>query len=606
MCGIIGYVGKSNAVPYLIKGLSELEYRGYDSAGIAVFESDGITSVKSAGRLGNLKERLEDCRAEGCCGIGHTRWATHGEPTDINAHPHMSSGGVFSVVHNGIIENCQTLKRELSEDGFTFSSETDTEVMVNILEKNYEGDVVEAILKSADTLKGSYAAAILCRDFPDRIYAVRKGSPLICAESKEGCFLASDITPLLTYTNEVCILGEGEIAVMNKDGIEIYGSDGEKAEKKPSRISWRKSDAEKGGFEHFMLKEIFEQPQMLRQTFCSFTENGELFPKLAKLRKSFLTLDKIYFIGCGSAYHVGVSGKILTEKLCNITCIAERASEFRYADIPVDEKTLCIFISQSGETADTLAALKKAKEKKAKVLSVINAVGSSMARESDNVLYTLAGPEIAVATTKAYSAQLMTVYLFSLCLAHERWQMKRARRDALIRELLQLGDKVEEVISAAERLKALSKVFEGYNDGYFIGRGSDYAAALEGSLKMKEISYIHTEAYPAGELKHGTISLIEKGTPVIALCSQEDVFEKMLSNIKEVKARGANVIVFTKKKYLSEFKNQENVFVIPDTDDNFSGITLAVALQLISYYTALSRGCDIDKPRNLAKSVTVE
>lgn len=606
MCGIIGYIGNNSAVPYLIKGLADLEYRGYDSSGIALCEKDGVKTVKAQGRLEELKRKLEGCESEATCGIGHTRWATHGEPSDINSHPHISHSGLFTVVHNGIIENYLPLKKELISEGFTFKSQTDTEVVVNLLEKYYSGDVLSALKRSLALLEGSYALGIVCRDFPDRIYAVRKGSPLICARSDEGAFLSSDITALLSYTKEFFALEEKEIAVLQKDSLCFFNSKGKEISKTAEPVLWSQASADKDGFDHFMLKEIHEQPEVLKNTISSMTESSELLPQLKELKKSFFTLEKICFVGCGSAYHVGVAGKIITEKLCNITCLAEVASEFRYGSVPVDEKTLCIFISQSGETADTLAALIKAKEKRAKILSIVNVAGSSIARESENILYTRAGPEIAVATTKAYSAQLVSVYLFALCLAHERWQMKKLEKKQLLKEIRLLPEKIAEIISQQDKIRELSAFFASHSDGYFIGRGADYAAALEGSLKMKEISYIHTEAYAAGELKHGTISLLEKDTPVVALCCEDALFKKTLSNIKEVKARGAKVIIFAKEAFRNELTDESNVFFLPDVPDIFSVITEVVALQLMSYYTALEKGCDIDKPRNLAKSVTVE
>lgn len=606
MCGIIGYVGKNSAVPYLIKGLSDLEYRGYDSSGIALCEKDGVKTVKAQGRLDELKKKLEGYEGSANCGIGHTRWATHGEPSDINSHPHISHSGLFTVVHNGIIENYLPLKKELISEGFSFKSQTDTEVVVNLLEKYYSGDVLSALKRSLSLLEGSYALGIVCRDFPDRIYAVRKGSPLICAKGDEGTFLSSDITALLPYTKEVYTLEEKEIAVLENGSLVFFDIKGKAVNKTPESVLWTQTSADKGGYEHFMLKEIHEQPEVLKDTIDYLTENGDLLPQIKDLKKSFFTLEKICFIGCGSAYHVCIAGKIITEKLCNITCLAEVASEFRYGSVPIDEKTLCIFISQSGETADTLAALIKAKEKRAKILSVVNVAGSSIARESDNVLYTKAGPEIAVATTKAYTAQLVSVYLFAVCLAHERWQMKKALKKQLIKEIHLLPEKVKEIISQQNKIRELSAFFTGHSDGYFIGRGADYAAALEGSLKMKEISYIHTEAYAAGELKHGTISLLEKDTPVVALCCENGLFKKTLANIKEVRARGANVIILAKEAFRNQLTDENNVFFLPDTPDVFSVITEAVVLQILSYYTALEKGCDIDKPRNLAKSVTVE
>ncbi len=606
MCGIIGYIGSKPAVPYLIKGLSDLEYRGYDSSGIALCEKEGVKTVKAQGRLDELKKKLKNCGSTATCGIGHTRWATHGEPSDTNSHPHISHSGLFTVVHNGIIENYLPLKKELISEGFTFRSQTDTEVIVNLLEKYYSGDVISALKRTLSLLEGSYALGIVCRDYPERIYAVRKGSPLICARNEEGSFLSSDVTALLSYTKEIYALEEKEVALLEKDSLSFYDFSKRRLDKYAEPVLWSPESADKGEFGHFMLKEIHEQPRILKELINSYTEGGELLPQIKKLKKSFFTLEKICFIGCGSAYHAGIAGKIITEKLCNITCLAEVASEFRYGSVPVDEKTLCIFISQSGETADTLAALLKAKEKKAKILSVVNVAGSSLARESENILYTNAGPEIAVATTKAYSAQLISLYLFALCLAHERWQLKKRELEILLKETELIPSKINEILAEENKIRELSSLFKGHTDGYFIGRGADYAAALEGSLKMKEISYIHTEAYAAGELKHGTISLLEKGTPVVALCCEEALLKKTLSNIKEVKARGAVVIIFTKEKFRKEFTDENNVFFLPDVPDIFSVITEAVALQLMSYYTALEKGCDIDKPRNLAKSVTVE
>ncbi len=606
MCGIIGYVGKNRAVPYLIRGLEHLEYRGYDSSGVAVMEGGEVITVKTSGRIKDLKNKLTGIDLTAKCGIGHTRWATHGEPDDINSHPHSSMTGLFTIVHNGIIENYLPLKKELLSEGYTFKSSTDTEVIANLLEKYYEGDVLSAVEKCRKVLEGSYALCILCRDFPDIIYGTRKGSPLLCGKSARGVFFSSDTVALLTYTRDVYSLDEGETAVINNKGIEFFGTDGKRAEKKAERVNLPEQSADKGEFPHFMLKEIFEQPKVLKNILDSLLKDGEILPGLTELKKSFFALQKICFVGCGSAYHAGLAGKILTEKIGNITCIAETASEFRYGNVPLDNKTLCIFISQSGETADTLAALLKAKEKKARILSVINVRGSSIARESDSVIYTEAGPEIAVATTKAYTAQLISLYLFALCFAHERWQIKRSERDRLLGELKLLPEKVQRIIDERDKAELFSTLFDGKEEGWFIGRGSDYAAAMEGSLKMKEISYINTGAYPAGELKHGTISLLEKGTPLVALCCEERFFPKTFANIKEVKARGAKVLILAKEKSAKELTDEENVFFLPDTADEFSCLLQAVALQLLSYYTALKRGCDIDKPKNLAKSVTVE
>ncbi len=606
MCGIIGYVGKNKAVPYLIRGLEHLEYRGYDSSGIAVTQGNEVITVKASGRIKDLKSKLYGIELNAKCGIGHTRWATHGEPDDVNSHPHSSSKGTFTIVHNGIIENYLSLKKELLSEGFTFRSSTDTEVIANLLEKYYEGDVLCAINKCRKAMEGSYALCIVCRDFPDIIYGVRKGSPLLCGESSEGKFFSSDATALMPYTKDIFTLDEEEAATIEKGRIIFYDKNGNKKEKSPERTVLPEHTAEKGDFPHFMLKEIFEQPQVIRKTLDSLIVNGELLPHLKDLKKSFFALQKICFIGCGSAYHAGLAGKLLTEKLGNITCIAETASEFRYGNTPLDSKTLCIFISQSGETADTLAALIKAKDQKAKTLSVINVKGSSIARESDNVIYTEAGHEVAVATTKAYTAQLIALYLFALSFAHERWQIRKSEQEHLLEEINTLPEKVQEIIDQKEKAEFFSNIFRGRDSGWFIGRGSDYAAAMEGSLKMKEISYINTGAYPAGELKHGTISLLEKGTPVVALCSEDKLFPKTFANIKEVKARGAQVLILAQEKNRSRLTDEDNVFFIPNTAEEFTCLMQAVVLQLISYYTASEKGCDIDKPKNLAKSVTVE
>lgn len=606
MCGIIGYVGTGKAVPYLIRGLEHLEYRGYDSSGIAVTEKGRVTTVKTAGRINDLKAKLSGITLNAKCGIGHTRWATHGEPDDINSHPHSGSSGLFTVVHNGIIENYLPLKKELIKEGFTFKSTTDTEVAANLLERHYKGDVLEAVSRCRELLEGSYALCILCKDFPDSIFGIRKGSPLLCAKSSEGSFFASDALALTPYSREVYIPDEDEIAVIDKSSLRFIGTDGKERQKRAETINTPCQPVTKGDFEHYMLKEIFEQPDVLRHTFDSLVSKGEILGGLKELKKTFFSVDKIYFIGCGSAYHAGIAGKIITESLGNITCIAETASEFRYGSAPVNSKSLCIFISQSGETADTLAALLKAKEKGAKTLSVINVKESSIARESDNVIYTPAGPEIAVATTKAYTSQLMALYLFALFFARERWQIHRNSMEYLLEEIRLLPESVQKIIDSRQQIEDFSRLLRGKSSGFFIGRGSDYAVALEGSLKMKEISYISTGAYPAGELKHGTISLIEKGTPVIALCFGERLFSKTLASIGEVKSRGAEVLILAKEKSRPHLTEEKNVLFLPDCSDEFSCLPQAVALQLLSYYTAREKGCDIDKPKNLAKSVTVE
>lgn len=607
MCGIIGYTGKNFAVPYLIRGLEKLEYRGYDSSGIALWENGGVRLIKASGKLSCLKEKTSHTDSSALCGIGHTRWATHGKPDETNAHPHKSSGGVFTLVHNGIIENYLPLKKELISEGFSFYSETDTEIIANLLEKLYEGDIFSALKNTAKILEGSFALSVLCKDYPDKIFALKKGSPLLVAESPSGSFAASDVTAILEYTDEVYTLYEDEICILTASGVSFYDFEGKEKKKEKEKITWTPEQAEKEGYEHFMLKEIYQQPDAVRNTFNSLVKDGLLFTDMPQLRQLIEYIDSICFIGCGSAYHAGVFAKDLTERLCRLPCRAEIASEYRYGSVPTDEKTLCIFISQSGETADTIAALLKAKEKKAKILSVVNVVGSTLARESDLVLYTKTGPEIAVATTKAYTAQLLTLSLTALLVAQVKNTLSEKEIGLLRNELGALPELLSHILSAfPEKIRQEADLFRNKNDGYFIGRGTDYSAALEGSLKMKEISYIHTEAYPAGELKHGTISLIEKGTPVVALCFQEKLAGKMLSGIKEVRARGGEVLVITKEKLRDTFSSEDHLIVLPDNSDLFSPLSAICALQLLGYYTALTKGCDIDKPRNLAKSVTVE
>lgn len=607
MCGIIGYTGKNFAVPYLIRGLEKLEYRGYDSSGVALWEEGEVRLIKASGKLSFLKDKISHTHSPALCGIGHTRWATHGKPDETNAHPHKSQGGVFTLVHNGIIENYLPLKKELISEGFTFYSETDTEIIANLLEKLYEGDIFSALRNTAKILEGSFALAVLCKDYPGEIFALKKGSPLLVAQSPSGSFAASDVTAILEHTDEVYTLKEDEICILTESGVTFYDFDGKEIKKEKEKITWTAEQAEKEGYEHFMLKEIYQQPDAVRNTFTSFVKGGVLFPDITGLREIVTGTRNICFIGCGSAYHAGVFAKDLTERLCNIPCRAEIASEYRYGSVPADENTLCIFISQSGETADTIAALMKAKEKKAKILCIVNVVGSTLARESDLVLYTKTGPEIAVATTKAYTSQLLTLTLISLLFAKEKSTLAKEDLESLLTELSALPELLTHILSEYdEKIRKEAELFKNKTDGYFIGRGMDYPAALEGSLKMKEISYIHTEAYPAGELKHGTISLIEKGTPLAALCLQESLAGKMLSAIKEVRARGGEVLVITKEKLRGFFSSEDRLLVLPDSSDLLSPLGAVCALQLLSYYTALEKGCDIDKPRNLAKSVTVE
>ncbi|MCM1543778.1 MAG: glutamine--fructose-6-phosphate transaminase (isomerizing) [Ruminococcus sp.] len=610
MCGIIGYVGKNIAVPYLVEGLEKLEYRGYDSAGVALVEKSGINVIKSKGRLSNLESLIASkAHSDSCIGIGHTRWATHGEPNDINSHPHLSKSGLFSVVHNGIIENFASLREMLQGEGYTFVSQTDTEVIAHLLERNYDGDPVSTLAKTTKMLEGSYALGILCSDFPDRIICTRWANPLVLGKNDDGCFVASDMTAILKYTGNIYKLGGNEIAVLNKNSIIFYSADAEQISKQSEQITWSISDAQKSGYEHFMLKEIMQQPQSLRDTIHPRIKNGkEINLDGLNLTKDVLkNYSKIFITACGSAYHVGIVGKYVIEKMTHIPTEVDIASEFRYRDPIVDEHTLVIIISQSGETADTLAALRIAKEKGARILSIVNVVGSSIACESDDVLYTWAGPEIAVATTKAYSTQLVMLYLLSAHIAHQTGMMNDAQLADFIADVEALPEKVEEILETTnEKIKQLAKIFIPLEHSYFIGRNLDYACAMEASLKMKEISYIHSEAYGAGELKHGTISLIEVGTLVVALASADAIFAKTLSNIKEVKARGARVLAVTTEKHKNEISDMEYSIILPDTNPILTASLEVIPMQLLSYYASKFRGCDIDKPRNLAKSVTVE
>lgn len=610
MCGIVGYIGKNKAVPYLLEGLEKLEYRGYDSAGVAVIENGELSTVKAAGRLENLKRKLSlEGEKTASIGIGHTRWATHGEPSDANSHPHCGQSGIFCVVHNGIIENFQALKNELEKDGVSFSSQTDTEVIAQLLEKNYDGDCLQTIKKTLLLLDGSFALAILCKNEPDKIFCVRRKSPLILGKSEEGCFVASDVTAVLKYTSNVFKLDEDETAVLERSGIEFFNSDLEKIKKESSHISWSVEDAQKDGFDHFMLKEIMQQPKAVYDTLHPRIKDGKIVLDDVEFSDAYLQkLKKIFIVACGSAYHVAAIGKYVFEKMTRIPTEADIASEFRYRNPIVDESTLVVIISQSGETADTLAALRLAKEKGARTLSIVNVVGSTIANESDDVLLTYAGPEIAVATTKAYSAQLCLIYLLAAKLANVKGLLGTSELESFCDDLKEIPKKIQTILDRTnEKTKLLAQRFKSLEHAYFIGRNIDYAGAMEASLKMKEISYIHCEAYGAGELKHGTISLIEPGTVVVALCCCDEVFAKTLSNIKEVTARGAKVIVVTTENHKDEIDRDFETLIIPSTDCRELLPSLEVIpMQLLSYHTAVLRGCDVDKPRNLAKSVTVE
>ncbi|MCD8390864.1 MAG: glutamine--fructose-6-phosphate transaminase (isomerizing) [Firmicutes bacterium] len=607
MCGIVGYIGGSQAAPILLESLEKLEYRGYDSAGVAVYNKNAIEFAKSKGRLVNLKEKTNNGEdLKGIVGIGHTRWATHGEPSDLNAHPHLSSSGRFAVVHNGIIENYISLKKKLCDKGFEFISETDTEVIAHLFEYYYKGDIMDTIIKVIDRVEGSYALGVLCSDYPDRFFAVRKSSPMIVGLGDGENFISSDVAAIIKHTRDIYYLEDNEIVVLKADGVKVYNTDKEEVKKEVSKVTWDIDAAEKGGYEHFMMKEIEEQPTALEKTISPRIKDGKIvLDDISLTTEDIKKIRKIYIIACGSAYHVGVVAKYVIEKMCRISVETQVASEFRYCDPIVGANDLVIAISQSGETADTLAALKEAKNHGARILSIVNVVGSAIANASDDVLYTWAGPEIAVATTKAYSTQLSVIYLLATYMADKLGLLTSGEYAKLIRDLQELPAKVAEVLENKDKIQYLASKFFNCHSIFFIGRNLDYAVALEGSLKLKEISYIHSEAYAAGELKHGTISLIEDGTLVIAIATNNDLFDKTVSNAKEVKARGAVVMgIATEKNDMSEVADYE--IKIPDTSDILLPSLTVIPLQMFGYYVASNKGCDIDKPRNLAKSVTVE
>lgn len=609
MCGIVGYAGRRKAAPLLLDGLKKLEYRGYDSSGIAVESGDGvIRAVKAKGRLSRLTELTSGGETlDGTVGVGHTRWATHGEPNDVNSHPHLSEKGRFAVVHNGIIENYLELKSFLTEKGFSFISQTDTEVIAHLLEYYFEGDVLTCIRKVLNKLSGSYALGVLFNETPDVFYAVRKDSPLVVGLGENENFIASDMPALLRYTRSFILLADDEIACVSKDKVVVYNKNAEAEEKQPFFVDWDPETAEKGGYPHFMLKEIHEQPKAVRDTVMPRIKENEIVLDDVVLTEEYVkNIKKINIVGCGSAYHAGIIGKYYIERVCRIPVETDLASEFRYRGPIADERVLTIIISQSGETADTLAALREAKRLKSKTLAIVNVVGSSIAREADNVLYTHAGPEIAVATTKGYTTQVVSLYLIGLYLAGRLDSLSLTEYKEQLDSLKALPDNIEKLLKTPETTQYLASLYYKNKDFFFIGRGMDYASALEGALKLKEISYIHAEAYPAGELKHGTISLIENGSPVIAVAVDKRLFEKTLSNIKEVKARGAKVIAVASKENSAVENEAEYTLYIPDCHPLLAPVLTAVYLQLFGYYVAAIRGCDIDKPRNLAKSVTVE
>ncbi|WP_197037014.1 glutamine--fructose-6-phosphate transaminase (isomerizing) [Faecalibacterium prausnitzii] len=606
MCGIVGYVGKRNAQDVLLDGLEKLEYRGYDSAGVALALEGGIRVVKSKGRLAELRKRLAvEALARSGCGIGHTRWATHGEPSDVNSHPHSTPR--VSIVHNGIIENYGVLKERLMAKGYTFESETDTEVLVKLIDSCYEGEPLKALRAALAMVRGSYALAVLFRDFPDTLFAVKRESPLIVGWGEEENFIASDIPALLKYTRRYSVLEEGDMAVVNADGIRFYNEFAEPVAREVLTANWDQEAAEKGGYPHFMLKEINEQPAAITATVSPRVENG-----LPDLRVPELTDERlrrigtVHLVGCGTAMHAGMVGKAAIEALARVPAQVEIASEFRYRNPILRPEDLVIIISQSGETSDTLAALKLAKSRGVPVLAIVNVVGSSIARAADYVMYTYAGPEIAVASTKAYMVQMCVLYLFALRLAYARGMQTDAEIRRLTAELLRAGEVIKPRLADCEQIKYLASRFVNTQSCFFIGRGFDYSLSLEGSLKLKEISYVHSDAYAAGELKHGTISLVTDGVPVIALATQKQVYEKTISNAKETKSRGAKVLLFTTQDAVVPDGVADYVVRLDDYDDLLMPLQLIVPLQLFAYYMAVLRGCDVDKPRNLAKSVTVE
>ncbi|MBR4578315.1 MAG: glutamine--fructose-6-phosphate transaminase (isomerizing) [Oscillospiraceae bacterium] len=608
MCGIVGYTGGASAGPILLEGLKRLEYRGYDSAGIAVQESGVIHASKASGHLQHLCEKTHDgADLPGLCGIGHTRWATHGAPTETNAHPHVSDDGKFAVVHNGIIENYAQLREELSRRGFVFHSETDTEVVVHLLDYYYKGDLKAAVMKTVARLDGSFALGVVCADHPGELIAVKSASPLILGVGVGENFFASDVTALVSHTRNVIYLEDGEFASLTSDGITVFDCAGREVSKSISRVVWDVEAAEKGGYEHFMLKEIMEQPRALKATIEPRVREGEIVLDGVELtRQQLQGIRRVVITACGSAYHAGCVGSYIMEELCRIPVEAEVASELRYRNPLIGEDTLVIVISQSGETADTIAALRECKARGARTLAIVNVVGSTVAKLADDVLYTWAGPEIAVATTKGYTTQVAVLSLLSVYMARELGRIDEDRYRALVNGICSLPERCQRAIDLNTHVQYLAKRYHNNSSLFFIGRNLDYAACLEASLKLKEISYIHSEAYAAGELKHGTIALIDEGRLVISLCCYEALFDKLVSNVKEVKARGAKVLAVAQEGNRRIFAEADDVLFAPHMDPLLIPVTEIVPLQLFAYYVAKENGCDIDKPKNLAKSVTVE
>ena len=609
MCGIVGYVGDRQAAEFLLDGLSKLEYRGYDSAGIAVYDGENIRVEKCVGRLAALREKIKGNVPVGSLGIGHTRWATHGRPSDVNSHPHTDCHGDFAIVHNGIIENYLSLKEELIAKGHVFKSETDTEVVVHLLEEVYSGDFIAAVRAVLERIEGSYALTFMSRKHPDMLLCTKQDNPLIIGLGEGENFIASDIPAIISKTRRTYILADGELAVVRKDAVEVTNHLGAPVPKKVFEVTWNAEAAEKGGYEHFMLKEINEQPKAVRDTMSqriTADKKSISFEELGWDAAYLNSFNKIYIVACGTAYHAGLVGKYYIEKMARVLVEVDVASEFRYRDPIVDEHTLLIVVSQSGETSDTLAALKESKRRGAKTLAITNVVGSSIAREADQVVYTWAGPEIAVASTKAYTTQLVLFFMLALYMAEIKGTIAAERTAELVAQLQEIPAQVSEILSDVDPIKTFAKQYGFNEDVFYIGRGLDYDVSLEGALKLKEISYIHAEAYAAGELKHGTLALIVEGVPVIALATQRNVYEKTLSNIKEVKARDAVVIGIAAEGDRELEKYVDHVMHVPASDEFIMPILSVIPLQLLAYYAAITRGCDVDKPRNLAKSVTVE
>ena len=608
MCGIVGYIGKHQAAPIILEGLAKLEYRGYDSTGMAVFDGKKINIQKAAGRLQVLENMTRGGETmPGCVGIGHTRWATHGKPTDINAHPHDNQDGTIAVVHNGIIENYQQLKQRLIDRGYKFVSDTDTEVLVQLIDYYYKGNPLEAITKVLHRVEGSYALGILFADHPEEIFAVRKDCPLIVGTSSEGSFIASDVPAILKYTREVYYIDNQEVVALKENEIHFYTVDEEEIQKTPSHVDWDAEAVAKGGYEHFMLKEIYDQPRAVRETFEKHMKEGNVeIEELRMTDEEIRKLSRIHIVACGTAYHAGMTAKYVIESMARISVEVDMASEFRYRNPIIEEGALVIVISQSGETADTLQALRDSKARGAKVLGIVNVVGSSIAREADSVMYTWAGPEIAVASTKAYSAQLIALYLLAMKFARVKGTISEEEYQQLVFDLRRLPEQIELLLGNKTRIQRFANRYVAAKSVFFIGRGLDYTLSMEGSLKLKEITYMHSEAYAAGELKHGPISLIEDGTLVMASLTQEDLYKKTISNIREVKSRGAFVLALTTTGHDDIEDTADYVLYIPQTNRYFTNSLAIIPFQMFAYYVSIGKGLDVDKPRNLAKSVTVE